>query len=106
MKKILILLAVMSLVLTTLSCNNGGRHVAPDAKWADEGLILSAWQTNISSNRLWADKIGMIEDDSIKIKSLVKELRAQAKLNDTLIVSCLMLVDTSQDTVIYLYGIK
>ena len=105
MKKILILLA-MSLVLTTLSCNSGGRHVPVDAEWADEGLMLSVWQTNISQHRLWADKLGVVEDDSVKIKSLVKELRAQAKVNDTLIVSCVMFVDASQDTVMYLYGIK
>ena len=105
MKKILLFIVTLVL-LTATACNSGGRHVTPDAEWADEGLILSVWQTNISSNRLWADKIGMIEDDSIKIKNLVKELRAQAKESDTLVVSCLMLVDTSQDTIMYLYGIK
>lgn len=105
MKKILLLIVTLVL-LTATACNNGGRHVAPDAEWADEGLMLSVWQTNISSNRLWADKLGVVEDDSIKIKSLVKELRAQANVSDTLIVSCVMFVDASQDTVMYLYGIK
>ena len=104
MKKILSF--IVTLLLTATACNNGGRHVPVEAEWADEGPMLSIWQTNISQHRLWADKIGMIEDDSTKIKSLVKELRAQAKANDTLVVSCLMLVDASQDTVMYLYGIK
>ena len=103
MKKIL--LFIVTLMLLT-SCNNGGRHVAPDAEWADEGPMLSVWQTSISQHRLWTDKLGVVEDDSVKIKSLVKELRAQAKENDTLVVSCLMFVDTSQDTIMYLYGIK
>lgn len=103
MKKIL--LFIVTLVLLT-ACNNGGRHVPVEAEWADEGPMLSVWQTNISQHRLWADKLGVVEDDSVKIKNLVKELRAQAKENDTLVVSCLMFVDTSQDTIMYLYGIK
>ena len=104
MKKILLFILPLLVVLT--ACNSGGRHVPVDAEWADEGLMLSIWQTNISQHRLWADKLGVVEDDSIKIKNLVKELRAQAKANDTLVVSCLMLVDASQDTVMHIYGIK
>lgn len=105
MKKILLFIVTLVL-LTATACNSEGRHVAPDAEWADAGLMLSVWQTSISQHRLWADKLGVVEDDSVKIKSLVKELRAQAKVNDTLIVSCVMFVDASQDTVMYLYGIK
>lgn len=105
MKKILLFIVTLVL-LTATACNSEGRHVAPDAEWADEGLMLSVWQTSISQHCLWADKLGVVEDDSVKIKSLVKELRAQAKENDTLVVSCLMFVDTSQDTIMYLYGIK
>ena len=104
MKKIL--LFIVTLVLLTATACNSKRHVAPDAEWADEGPMLMCWQTNISQHRLWAENIGVIEDDSVKIKNLVKELRAQAKENDTLVVSCLMFVDTSQDTIMYLYGIK
>jgi hypothetical protein len=53
-----ILLFIVTLVLLT-ACNNGGRHVAPDAEWADAGLMLSVWQTSISQHRLWADKLGV-----------------------------------------------
>jgi hypothetical protein len=104
MKKILLFIVTLLVVLT--ACNKGKRHVAPDAEWADEGPMLMCWQTNISDHRLWAENLGFIEDDSVEIRTLVEKLRIQAKANDTLVVSCLMLEDAAQDTVVQLYGIK
>ena len=92
MKKILLFI-VMLLLLTVTACSNKGRHVAPNAGWADEEPMLVAWQTNISNHRLWAENLGFIEDDSVKVRELIKELRTKAKASDTLVVSCLMLVD-------------
>ena len=105
MKKILLFIVTL-LLLTATACSNKGRHVAPNAGWADEEPMLIAWQTNISNHRLWAENLGFIEDDSVKVRELVKELRIQARASDTLVVSCLMLVDASQDTVMHIYGIK
>lgn len=98
MKKILFLI----LLIVTAACSNDHKIEG----YADEEPMLIAWQTNISKNRLWADNLGFMEDDSAEIRTLVEKLRIQAKANDTLVVSCLMFVDTSQDTVMYLYGIK
>ena len=105
MKKILLFIVTLVL-LTATACNSGGRHVPVEAEWADEEPMLIAWQTNISNHRLWAENLGFIEDDSVKVRELVKELRIQARASDTLVVSCLMLVDASQDTVMHIYGIK
>ena len=98
MKKILFLI----LLIVTAACSND-RKVK---EYAEEEPMLVAWQTNISKNRLWADNLGFMEDDSVEIRILVEKLRIQAKANDTLVVSCLMLEDAAQDTVVQLYGIK
>lgn len=99
MKKILFILI---LLIITTACNNS--HEAKE--YADEEPILVAWQTNISNHRLWADNLGYIEDDSVEIQTLVEKLRIQAKANDTLVVSCLMISDAAEDTVVQMYGIK
>lgn len=98
MKKILFLI----LLIVTTACSNNHKIEG----YAEEEPMLIAWQTNISKSHLWAENLGFIEDDSVKIQELVKELRIQARTNDTLIVSCLMFSDAAQDTIVYLYGIK
>lgn len=98
MKKILF---IAILLIITAACSND--HNAKEAK---EEPMLIAWQTNISNHRLWADNLGFIEDDSVKIRTLVENLRIQAKANDTLVVSCLMLSSAAKDTAVYMYGIK
>lgn len=99
MKKILF---IVILLIITAACSNDHKIEG----YADEEPMLSVWQTNISKNRLWADNLGFIEDDSVEIRALVEKLRIQAKANDTLVVSCLTLSDAAQDTVVGLYGIK
>lgn len=99
MKKILF---IAILLIVTTACSNNHKIEG----YADEEPMLFVWQTNISSHRLWADNLGLIEDDSVEIQALVEKLRIQAKANDTLVVSCLMLSDAAQDTVVQMYGIK
>lgn len=99
MKKILF---IAILLIITAACGNDHKIEG----YADEEPILVAWQTNISNHRLWADNLGYIEDDSVEIRTLVEKLRIQAKANDTLVVSCLMISDAAEDTVVQLYGIK
>ena len=100
MKKILF---IAILLIITAACSNNRSKVK---EYAEEEPLLMVWQTNISKNRLWADNLGLIEFDSVKIRELVKELRTKARVNDTLVVSCLMLSDAAKDTVVYMYGIK
>ena len=99
MKKILF---IAILLIITAACSND-RKVK---EYAEEEPMLVAWQTNISNHRLWADNLGFMEDDSVEIRTLVEKLRIQAKANDTIKVSCLMLSDAAKDTVVYMYGIK
>lgn len=100
MKKILF---IVILLIITAACSNNSKGVR---EYAEEEPMLIAWQTNISNHRLWADNLGLMEDDSVRIRILVEKLRIQAKANDTLVVSCLMLSDAAQDTVVQMYGIK
>lgn len=98
MKKILFILFILTLLT---AC---GHKVDPE--YADIEPMLVIWQTTISSHKLEAKNIGLIEYDSTKIRALVEELRIQAQANDTIKVSCLMLSDAAQDTVVQMYGIK
>jgi hypothetical protein len=87
MKKILFI-AILLIIIA--ACGNDRNKTR---EYAEEEPLLMVWQTNISKNRLWADNLGLIEIDSVKIRELIKELRTKAKASDTLVVSCLMLVD-------------
>lgn len=92
-------LFIMAAALLLVSCS----EKRPEG-YADAGIARRALQISIYETTMDAEYKGFIEeeDDSATVETLRKE----AEEIDSLIVSCLIIEDCAQDTIINMYDIK
>lgn len=96
MKKILFIAALLVLMISCVE--------KKEVKYAEETPVRQVWQISIYERTLDAEMKGFIEEgeDSVTVEALRKE----AEDIDSMVVSCLLILDAKQDTVINMYDIK
>lgn len=93
-------LFIMVAALLLVSC--GGKKV--EEGYADAGLARRALQISIYETTMDAVYRGFVEEENDS--ATVEALREEAEEIDSLIVSCLIIEDCAQDTIINMYDIK
>ena len=102
MKKILFIIVAALMCSIGVGCaNNNEKKELP---YADAGIAREVWQTFIYEKTLDAKKLGYIDEE--QDSAFVDSLRKAAEKVDSLVVSCVMIIDPGRDTIIDMFDIK